>query len=191
MKASEKQILFFSGKRPWLSWLAKNHTSSSGVWLRFAKKGSGVKSLSYDEALDVALRYGWIDGQAKSDGAEYWLQKYTPRGKRSTWSKRNRERALALIESGDMKPAGLAEVERAKSDGRWDAAYDSPSKIGVPDDLQAALDANAKASAFFTALDKRNRYAILWRIHTAKKAETRAKRISEFVAMLARNEKIH
>lgn len=191
MTASEKPILFFSGKRAWLTWLAKNHDLSSGVLIRFAKKGSGIKSITYEEALDVALRYGWIDGQTQSDGAEYWLQKYTPRSKRSIWSKRNREKALALIESGQMHRAGLAEVERAKKDGRWDAAYDSPSNATVPDDLQAALNANAKASAFFGTLDKRNRYAILWRIHTAKKAETRAKRVRDFVAMLARNEKIH
>ena len=191
MTASEKPILFFSGKRAWLTWLAKNYDQSSAVLIRFAKKGSGVKSLTYEEALDVALCYGWIDGQSKSDGAEYWLQKYTPRSKRSIWSKRNREKALALIESGQMHRAGLAEVERAKKDGRWDAAYDSPSNATVPDDLQAALNENAKASAFFGTLDKRNRYAILWRIHTAKKAETRAMRIRDFVAMLARNEKIH
>lgn len=188
---SEKPVLFFSGKGAWLTWLARNHAKSSGVLLRFAKKASGVKSITYDQALDVALRYGWIDGQSKSDGAEYWLQKFTPRGKRSIWSKRNREKALALIESGQMRRAGLAEVERAKKDGRWEAAYDSPSRATVPNDLEAALSENVAARAFFNTLDSRNRYAILFRIHTAKKPETRAKRIREFVAMLARNEKIH
>ena len=174
-----------------MTWLARNHAKSSGVLLRFAKKSSGVKSITYDQALDVALRYGWIDGQSKSDGAEYWLQKFTPRGKRSIWSKRNREKALALIESGQMRRAGLAEVERAKKDGRWEAAYDSPSCATVPSDLEAALSENVEARAFFKTLDSRNRYAILFRIHTAKKPETRAKRIREFVAMLARNEKLH
>jgi len=187
----EKPVLFFSGKGAWLTWLARNHAKSSGVLLRFAKKASGVKSITYDQALDVALRYGWIDGQSKSDGAEYWLQKFTPRGKRSIWSKRNREKALALIESGQMRRAGLAEVERAKKDGRWEAAYDSPSRATVPSDLEAALSENVEARAFFKTLDSRNRYAILFRIHTAKKPETRAKRIREFVAMLARNEKLH
>ena len=191
MTSFEKPVLFFSGKGAWLTWLARNHAKSSGVLLRFAKKASGVKSITYDQALDVALRYGWIDGQSKSDGAEYWLQKFTPRGKRSIWSKRNREKALALIESGQMRRAGLAEVERAKKDGRWEAAYDSPSRATVPNDLEAALSENVEARAFFKTLDSRNRYAILFRIHTAKKPETRAKRIREFVAMLARNEKLH
>ena len=191
MTSFEKPVLFFSGKGAWLTWLARNHAKSSGVLLRFAKKASGVKSITYDQALDVALRYGWIDGQSKSDGAEYWLQKFTPRGKRSIWSKRNREKALALIESGQMRRAGLAEVERAKKDGRWEAAYDSPSRATVPNDLEAALTENVEARAFFNTLDSRNRYAILFRIHTAKKPETRAKRIREFVAMLARNEKLH
>ena len=191
MTSFEKPVLFFSGKGAWLTWLARNHAKSSGVLLRFAKKASGVKSITYDQALDVALRYGWIDGQSKSDGAEYWLQKFTPRGKRSIWSKRNREKALALIESGQMRRAGLAEVERAKKDGRWEAAYDSPSRATVPNDLEAALSENVAARAFFNTLDSRNRYAILFRIHTAKKPETRAKRIREFVAMLARNEKVH
>ena len=191
MTSFEKPVLFFSGKGAWLTWLARNHAKSSGVLLRFAKKASGVKSITYDQALDVALRYGWIDGQSKSDGAEYWLQKFTPRGKRSIWSKRNREKALALIESGQMRRAGLAEVERAKKDGRWEAAYDSPSRATVPNGLEAALSENVEARAFFNTLDSRNRYAILFRIHTAKKPETRAKRIREFVAMLARNEKVH
>jgi len=189
--ADEKPILAFRQKKAWAAWLDNNQGSSSGVWLRLAKKASGLKSVSYDEALDVALCYGWIDGQGKSDGEEYWLQKFTPRGKRSIWSKRNREKVLALIESGEMQPAGLAEVERAKNDGRWDAAYDSPSRITVPDDLQTALEKNERAKSFFETLDSRNRYAILFRIHTAKKVETRAKRIQQFVEMLARNEKVY
>ena len=189
--SSEKPTLFFTGKSAWSRWLASNHAKSSGVWLRFAKKASGVKSLTYAEALDSALCYGWIDGQAKSDGDDHYLQKFTPRGKRSIWSKRNRDKALALITSGRMRRSGLAEVERAKKDGRWEAAYDSPRNAIVPDDLQAALEENPTASEFFAALDKQNRYAVLFRVHTAKKPETRAKRIREFVAMLARNEKVH
>lgn len=187
----EKPILLFRQKEAWAAWLDKKQNKSSGVWLRLAKKASGRKSVSYDEALDVALCYGWIDGQGKSAGEEYWLQKFTPRGKRSSWSKRNREKALSLIESGRMKPAGLAEVERAQKDGRWDAAYDSPSRMTVPRDLQAALNKNAPAKTFFKTLDSRNRYAILFRIHTAKKLDTRAKPIAQFVAMLARSEKLY
>ena len=187
----EKPILFFENEKGWSTWLAKNHASTPGVWIRFAKKASGIASLTYDEALDVALCYGWIDGQSKSEDAAYYVQKFTPRGKRSIWSKRNRDKALALIASGTMQSAGLAEVERAKQDGRWDAAYDSPSNATVPDDLQAALDRNPAAKKFFETLDRQNRYAVLFRIHTAKKPETRAKRVAEFVAMLARGEKLH
>ncbi|HET7564744.1 MAG TPA: YdeI/OmpD-associated family protein [Gemmatimonadaceae bacterium] len=189
--APEKPTLVFHDQRAWAVWLDVNHHTSDGVWLRMAKKSSGLPSVSYDEALDVALCYGWIDGTKKRDDAEHFLQKFTPRGKRSIWSKRNREKALAFIERGEMKPAGLAEVERARADGRWDAAYDGPSRMSVPADLQAALDANARATAFFATLDSRNRYAILFRIHSAKRADTRAKRIQSFVEMLARREKIH
>jgi uncharacterized protein YdeI (YjbR/CyaY-like superfamily) len=189
--ADEKPILVFRQKNAWAAWLEKNQATSSGVWLRLAKKASGLKSVSYDEALDVALCYGWIDGQKRPDDEEFWLQAFTPRGKRSIWSKRNREKALVLIDSGEMQPAGLAEVERAKKDGRWDAAYDSASRSTVPDDLQGALKKNRRAKSFFESLDRRNRYAILFRVHTAKKAETRAKRIQQFVEMLARNEKLH
>lgn len=187
----EKPILVFRQKSAWAAWLDKNQGKSSGVWLRLAKKASGLKSVSYDQAVEVALCYGWIDGQGKSEGEEYWLQKFTPRGKRSIWSKRNREKVLALIESDEIQPAGLAEVERARKDGRWDAAYDSPSRIIVPKDLQTALNKNERAKYFFEKLDSRNRYAILFRIHTAKKVETRCKRIQQFVEMLARNEKLY
>jgi uncharacterized protein YdeI (YjbR/CyaY-like superfamily) len=189
--ADEKPILVFRQKNDWVAWLDNNQVTSSGVWLRLAKKASGLKSVSYDEALNVALCYGWIDGQKKPDDEEYWLQAFTPRGKRSIWSKRNREKAMALIDSADMQPAGLAEVERAKEDGRWDAAYDSASRSTVPDDLEAALSKNKRAKSFFETLDSRNRYAILFRVQTAKKAETRTKRIQQFVEMLARNEKLY
>ena len=181
----------FAQKSAWAKWLKDNHGTSTGVRLRLAKKASGLESVSYNEAVDVALCYGWIDGQANSAGEKCWLQKFTPRGKRSIWSKRNREKALALIAKGEMQPAGLAEIERAKKDGRWEAAYDSPRRITVPGDLQAALDGNERARSFFQTLDSQNRYAILFRIHTAKKAETRAKRIEQFVQMLARNEKVY
>ena len=186
-----KPIVEFQKQSDWTKWLTKNHDKSSGVWLRMAKKDSGLKSVSRNEALDVALCYGWIDGQARSEGDTTWLQKFTPRTKRSSWSKKNRENVKRLIDSGEMRAPGLAEIERAKKDGRWDAAYDSPRTIVVPDDLKAAFEKNKKAKAFFEKLDSRNRYAVLFRIHNAKRAETREKRIREFVAMLARGEKIH
>jgi uncharacterized protein YdeI (YjbR/CyaY-like superfamily) len=190
-RATEEPIRRFTEKSGWAEWLEKNHATSTGIWVRLAKKASGLKSMTQGEGVEVALCYGWIDGQGKSDGDQYWLQRFTPRGKRSLWSQRNREKALALIAAGDMKPSGLAEVERAQKDGRWEAAYDPPSRITVPDDLTAALNRNAKAKRFFEALDRQNRYAILWRIHTVRKAETRARRIRDFVSMLARGEKIH
>ena len=183
--------LDFQDPRAWAAWLAKNYGKSAGVWLRMAKKASGLKSVTHSEALEVALCYGWIDGQAKSGDENTWVQKFTPRGKKSIWSKINCAKALALIEAGKMKPAGLAEIERAKEDGRWDRAYDSPRAASVPEDLQAALDGNARATAFFATLNGQNRYAVLFRIQTAKKAETRARRIQQFVAMLARGEKLH
>lgn len=187
----EKPILEFRQKSAWTRWLEKNHDKSSGVWIRLAKKNSEVSSISRSDALDVALCFGWIDGQARSEGDKTWLQKFTPRGKRSIWSKINRENVRRLIESGEMRPPGIAEIERAKKDGRWEAAYDSPKSIAIPDELQAELDRNKKAKAFFDTLNSQNRYAILFRIHTAKKAETKAKRIRQFVEMLERGEKIH
>ena len=183
--------LSFESDAAWAAWLAENHGASSGVWLRLAKKSSGAFSVSYAEAIDVALCYGWIDGQKMGDGEQYWLQRFTPRTRRSFWSKINRQKALSLIARGDMKPAGLKEVERAKSDGRWEGAYDSAGGAAVPSDLQAALDANAKAKAFFATLNGQNRYAVLFRIQTAKKTETRAKRIQMFVQMLERHETLH
>jgi len=184
-------ILPFENQKDWGAWLDKNQATSSGIWLKLAKKASGIQSVTYDEALEVALCYGWIDGQKKSHDETSWLQKFTPRGSKSIWSKINTEKARRLIESGKMKPAGLKAVERAKQDGRWDAAYASQSKAVAPEDLQAELDRNTKAKAFFATLDSRNRYAILHRIHTAKKAETRAKRIEQFVRMLEKKEKIY
>jgi uncharacterized protein YdeI (YjbR/CyaY-like superfamily) len=187
----EMPIVFFERPEAWSKWLDKNHASSRGVWLRMAKKDSGIASINYQEALEVALIWGWIDGQKQSHDDTSWLQKFTPRGPRSIWSKINREKALALIASGRMKPPGLEQVERAKKDGRWEAAYDSPSRSTVPDDLTAALAANPRAAEFFATLNSANRYAILFRVHHAKKAETRARRIASFVEMLARHEKLH
>lgn len=184
-------VRHFARQEDWADWLTEHHESSPGVWLQFAKKGSDSQSLSYDEAVEIALCFGWIDGQKQSHSEQFWLQKFTRRSARSIWSKINRDKALALIKTGKMKPAGLQEVERAKGDGRWDAAYDSAGKATVPNDFQAALDGNKKAKAFFATLDGRNRYAILFRIQTVKKAETRAKKIAQFVDMLERHEKIH
>jgi uncharacterized protein YdeI (YjbR/CyaY-like superfamily) len=183
--------LLFEDQKRWFSWLRKNHATSSGVWLRIAKKGAGVRSLSYLEAVDAALCFGWIDGQKKSDDQSYWLQRFTPRSEKSVWSKINREKATRLIELGQMDAAGLREVERAKRDGRWDAAYDSPSGATIPADFQAMLNQNPKAKAFFATLDSRNRYSLLYRIQTAKKPETRDKRIQQFVEMLSQQKKIH
>ena len=184
-------VILFEQQQDWAAWLEQNHAVSSGAWLRLAKKASGLQSVSYAEALEVALCYGWIDGQKNSYDESSWLQKFTPRGAKSVWSKINRDKALALIESGQMKPAGLAAVESAKQDGRWDAAYDSASTISVPDDFQAELDKNPPAQAFFATLNSTNRYAILFRIQTARKAETRTKRIQEFIRMLERQEKLY
>ncbi|MDQ3992400.1 MAG: YdeI/OmpD-associated family protein [Actinomycetota bacterium] len=183
--------LAFHTADEWRAWLAEHHQTEDGAWLRFAKKGSGIPSPTYDEALEVALCFGWIDDQARGLDERYHLQRFTPRRKRSKWSKRNREKATALIASGRMQPAGLREVERAKADGRWDAAYDSPSTAQVPDDLQAELDRNSAAREFFETLDAQNRYAILHRVQDAKRPETRARRIAKFVEQLSRGERVH
>jgi len=185
------KVLDCASAEEWEAWLEQHHASESEVWLRLAKKGTDAKTVSRAEALEVALCYGWIDGQARTQDERYWLQRFTPRTRRSKWSKINCEAAEALIRAGRMKPAGLAAVEAAKADGRWAAAYAPPSKIEVPADLAAALDKNPKAASFFRELDSRNRYAILYRIQDAKKPETRARRIEKFVAMLARGEKIY
>jgi uncharacterized protein YdeI (YjbR/CyaY-like superfamily) len=178
-------------KHDWAAWLEKNHRKSTGLWLRLAKKDSRLRSVSYKEALEVALCYGWIDGQKRPENEQTWLQRFVSRSGQSIWSKINREKALALIASGEMQAAGLEAIETAKKNGRWDAAYDSPSGATVPSDFQAALDANQRAKAFFKTLDRANRYAVLWRIQTVKKAETRARKIEQFIGMLEREEKIH
>jgi uncharacterized protein YdeI (YjbR/CyaY-like superfamily) len=189
--APELPILPFATAGDFEDWLARNHATAPGVWIKFAKTGSGVASIRYAEAVEAALCWGWIDGQARRVDDSWYLQKFTPRRARSIWSKINCSKAMALIESGKMQPPGLAEVERAKQDGRWERAYDSPSAATVPDDLAAALAASAEASAFFAGLNSQNRYAILHRVQTAKKPETRARRIAEFVLMLERGEKLH
>lgn len=172
-------------------WLEKNHAKSRGVWIRFAKVKSGLRSVTYPEAVELALMYGWIDGQRKTDTADTFIQKFTPRARRSVWSNINRGKVDALIATGRMRPAGMAEVERAKSDGRWAAAYHSPRTITVPPELEAALKKNRAAGEFFKTLSSANRYAILWRLHTAKKPETRAKRLEMFLAMLEKGETLH
>jgi uncharacterized protein YdeI (YjbR/CyaY-like superfamily) len=182
----------FASAEDFEAWMAAEHASSDGIWIEFAKKGSGVPSIVYAEAVEVALMYGWIDGQVKkSDEEGFYQQRFTPRRARSRWSQINRDKAQALIEAGRMQPAGLAEVDRARADGRWVDAYAPPSKIEVPDDLRAALDANPAARDFFASLRGSNRYAVLYRIHDAKRPETRARRIAQFVEMLARGETLH
>ena len=184
-------VVGFATRAEWAAWLAAEHAASAGVWLRIARKDGGAESVSYSDALDVALCHGWIDGQKDRLDERFWLQRFTPRKPRSRWSKRNRERAEALIAGGEMAAAGMAEIERARADGRWDAAYDSHSTATVPDDLQAELAGNAPAREFFDSLDSTNRYAILYRIQEARRPETRARRIAKYVAMLSEGRKIH
>ena len=183
-------IKLFRTAAAWEKWLAAN-VGEKGLWLQIAKKGSGVNSVSYAQALDVALCHGWIDGQKRSCDAQYFLQRFTPRRSKSLWSKINIAKVEQLIAAGSMGIGGLREVEAAKADGRWHAAYDSASTMGVPDELAVALAKNAKARKFFEQLDKTNRYAVCWRVQTAKKPETRQVRVKKLVAMLARSEKIH
>lgn len=184
-------VIAFASATEFESWLAENHESPDGIWLKFAKKASGIASVTYDEALDIALCYGWIDGQVKSFNEDYYIQKFTPRRARSKWSKRNREKVAALIEQGRMQTPGMREIERAKADGRWDAAYDSPANATVPPDLQAQFDRHPDALEFFETLNSQNRYAILYRIQEAKRPETRARRIEKFIQMLKDGETIH
>jgi uncharacterized protein YdeI (YjbR/CyaY-like superfamily) len=187
----ELPIIAFASRDAWEAWLDEHHAASDGLRLKFAKRGSGIASVSRAEAVEVALCYGWIDSQANSLDDDYWMMRFTPRRARSKWSQVNRAKAEELIEQGKMRPAGLREVERARADGRWDAAYEAQSKAIVPEDLQRELEKNEAARAFFDSLDSRNRYAILHRIHDAKKPETRARRIEKFMAMLSEQEKIY
>jgi uncharacterized protein YdeI (YjbR/CyaY-like superfamily) len=181
----------FKSPRAFRAWLAKNHAQEPGVWLRFFKKGSGQKSLNYAEARDQALCYGWIDGQARPGDAQSWLQKFTPRRPRSKWSKLNTQHAERLVKSGDMAPAGLREMNAAKADGRWQAAYDSPGSARPPQDFLEELAKNRMAQAFFETLNKANVYAIVYRLQTAKKPETRAQRMKMILAMMAQGKKFH
>lgn len=185
------EFLAFSTAKSFRAWLAKNHTGSDGIWLRIFKKASGTKSVTYAEALDEALCYGWIDGQKAALDEQSWLQKFTPRRSRSNWSKVNTKHAERLIAEGRMQPAGLAQIEAAKADGRWAAAYDSSRTGVVPEDFVAALAKNPKAAEFFATLTKSRIYPIIYRLQTAKKPETRARRMAAILDMLARGETFH
>ena len=184
-------IMTFETQQDWEVWLNENHIESRGIWLKLAKKGALTPSVSYAEALDSALCYGWIDGQKAAFDDKYWLQKFTPRTAKSIWSKINCGKAEALIAEGRMQPEGLRQVELAKSDGRWERAYESQSKITIPHDFQSELDKNPQAQDFFNTLDSANRYAFLFRIHAAKKPETRSAKIQKFVQMLNEQQKLH
>jgi uncharacterized protein YdeI (YjbR/CyaY-like superfamily) len=184
-------LIAFKSQQAWNDWLGSRGLDCDGLWLKLAKKSSGVASVSKPEAIDTALCHGWIDGQLDSFDDKYWLIRFTPRQSSSKWSERNRTRALQLVEMGRMLPAGKKEIERAQKDGRWGAAYAPQSAAQVPDDLRIALTGNAKAGRFFETLDRANRYAILYRIHNAKKPETRMVRVKKFVEMLAAGETIH
>jgi uncharacterized protein YdeI (YjbR/CyaY-like superfamily) len=182
-------IISFASREAWEAWLKGQHATSDGLWLKFAKKGSGIETVTYDQAVAIALCYGWIDGQVRRFDEDHYVQRFTPRRPKSRWSKINRQRVTALIERGEMKPPGLREVERAKADGRWDAAYDAPSTATVPEDLLRELEKNEAAREFFSELDRRNRYAILYQIQDAKRPETRARRIAKYVAMMSEQRK--
>lgn len=185
------EIISFELQEDWEKWLELNHKISEGIWLHFYKKGSGIASVNYSEALDEALCFGWIDSQLKSVDEKSYIQKFTPRRPKSIWSKRNIEHVIRLEKEGRMKPSGLKEVNAAKTDGRWAKAYDSPSNIDIPEDLINELIKDKKALTFFESLSKANKYAIAWRLQTAKKPETREKRLKVILEMLMKGEKFH
>jgi uncharacterized protein YdeI (YjbR/CyaY-like superfamily) len=188
----ERLILPFASAGRWAAWLAEHHADTpDGVWIKIAKKGTGVATVTHAQALDEALCYGWIDGQRDSFDEVWFLQRFTPRRPRSRWSQVNTEKVDALVAQGRMRPTGLREIEAAKADGRWANAYERQSRIQVPEDLEAAFAAHPGAAEFFATLDSQNRYAVLYRIHDAKRPRTRADRIAKFAAMLARGEKIY
>jgi uncharacterized protein YdeI (YjbR/CyaY-like superfamily) len=189
--ADRLPIISFETQQDWERWLAERHTNTEGIWLKIAKKETGTPSVSYSEALESALCYGWIDGQKASFDDKYWLQKFTPRRPKSIWSKVNCDKATALMAEGRMRPAGIRQVELAKADGRWNLAYESQSKITIPADFQSELDKNQRAKDFFSTLNSTNRYAILFRIQAAKKPETRSARIQKFIEMLSKNQRIY
>lgn len=190
-KVDKREIVAMATPVEWESWLAEHHQSSDGVWLRIFKKSSGEQTISYAEALDGALCHGWIDSQKLPYDARSWLQRFGPRRSKSLWSKRNRGHVERLTRLGKMRPAGLAEVEKAKQEGRWEAAYDSPASAKLPGEFVEQLSRNKKAKAFFDTLNRANRYSIAWRLQTAKKPETLKKRAKAIIEMLARGEKFH
>jgi uncharacterized protein YdeI (YjbR/CyaY-like superfamily) len=189
--ADDLPISLFADPGELEAWLEENHDSSTGAWLKIAKKGTGKRSVTYAEALELALCFGWIDSQKRGFDEAYFLQRFTPRRPRGRWSKINREKAEALIAAERMRPAGLAEVEAARTDGRWEAAYEGQRTAKVPEDLQRELNTSPAAAEFFAGLDSANRYAVIYRLNDAKKPETRERRLRKFVAMLERGEKIH
>ena len=188
---SDTAATLFKSAKAFETWLKKHHATSDGLWLKIAKKGAGEPSVTYPEAVEIALCWGWIDGQKKALDDRHFLQRFTPRRARSVWSRINVDKVAALIEAGRMQPAGQAQIDAAKADGRWGRAYDGARTSSVPDDLQAALEASTKAKAFFATINASNRYAVLWRVQTAVKPETRARRIAQLVEMLARGEVVH
>ena len=184
-------ILAFTDAEALHRWLETQPESSPGVWIKFVKAGSGFPTVTKAEAIDAALCHGWIDGQLDKYDEQHWLVRFTPRKARSKWSQLNRKRATELLETGQMRPRGIAQIEAARRDGRWEAAYAPASKAEVPPDLQAALDRSPEAAAFFATLTGANRYAILYRIGAVKKPETKARKIAHFIAMLERHETVH
>ena len=190
-KGNEMEVVSFASSKEWRKWLAENHAKSNGVWLRLFKKDSGEESVTYSEALEEALCYGWIDGQVNKYDARSYIQKFTPRRPKSIWSKRNTEITERLLQEGKMKKAGMQQVELAKADGRWQQAYDSSKNMKVPEDFLQQLSKNEKAKAFFDGLNKANLYAIVWRLQTAKKPETREKRLKEILLMMNEGKKFH
>ncbi|HEX2043243.1 MAG TPA: YdeI/OmpD-associated family protein [Acidimicrobiales bacterium] len=190
-RALTDPVVAFESQAAWEDWLEEHHATANGVWVKMAKKASGIPTVTHPEAVESALCYGWIDGQRNRFDDRWFIQRFTPRRPRSKWSKINRAAAERLIRDGRMRPAGMREVERARADGRWDAAYDAPSAATVPDDLQRALDENPDAATFFATLDRRNRLAVIYRVQDAKRPETRARRIEKFLAMLNAGTKLY
>lgn len=188
---ADYQIIPFASQDEFSNWLEMNHKETSGVWVRFYKKNSGITTIIYDEALDIALCYGWIDGQVKKFDENSYLQKFTPRRSKSLWSKRNKNHVTRLEKEGKMKCSGIREVEAAKEDGRWEIAYDSPGNMEIPDDFIQEISKNAQALAFFATLNKTNLYTIGWRLQTAKNPETRLRRMTAIIEMLEKEQKFH
>jgi uncharacterized protein YdeI (YjbR/CyaY-like superfamily) len=189
--ADELPVLHFDTRAALAAWMSEHAADAAGIWLKLAKKDAGISSVTYAEAIELGLCHGWIDGQKRALDERFWLQRFTPRTPTSRWSRINRDKAAELLGSAEMTPAGIAAIEQAQADGRWERAYEGARTIAVPDDLQRALDANPQAATCFATLDGANRYAVLYRVGDCKKPETRARRIETFVAMLARGERLH